>query len=171
MLNNSIKKAFAGVLSCFLLVSALSGCAGSAVKTQLDSSIETIISDKDHPLAAAAIGIVKDGKILYANTVGTARFDTGAKANADTKYRIASVSKLMTAIGIMSSPCRPAASGWMRSGPSHRKVRDRPTGTDRFHRHGADWLSGVSGPSESEFPGGDCQAAGLRCLCQNPDRR
>lgn len=48
---------------------------------------------------ASAIGVVKDGKILFANTVGWKQLDK-APATGDTKYRIASISKLSTAVGI-----------------------------------------------------------------------
>lgn len=97
----SIRKKLAAGLACAMLATSLAGCAGSAAKKQLDNELQTIISDKDHPLAAAGVAVVKDGKIAYANTVGTARFDSDTPASADTKYRIASVSKMITAIGVM----------------------------------------------------------------------
>lgn len=62
-----------------------------------------IISDPEHPLAAACLGVIKDHEIYFAEGVGTAHFGTGESSmgdvpcDADTKYRIASISKLSTA--------------------------------------------------------------------------
>jgi CubicO group peptidase (beta-lactamase class C family) len=64
-----------------------------------------IISDPEHPLAAAAIGVVKDGRIAFADAVGSKTIDNddpskNVPADGDTKYRIASISKLATAIAV-----------------------------------------------------------------------
>ena len=48
---------------------------------------------------AASLGVVKDGKILYSDTVGRKQLN-GDAATGDTKFRIASISKLMTALGV-----------------------------------------------------------------------
>lgn len=58
-----------------------------------------IAADPDHPLMAAAIGVVKDRTVLFADAVGHKNLG-GEPADGDTKYRIASISKLSTAIGI-----------------------------------------------------------------------
>ena len=58
-----------------------------------------IIADPAHPLMAAGIGVVKDGKTLFSDTVGKKQLD-GDNATADTKFRIASISKLVTAVGV-----------------------------------------------------------------------
>ena len=65
----------------------------------LKTRMEAIIADRKHPLMAAAIGIVKDGAVLFADAVGRKQLD-GAPATKDTKFRIASISKLSTAVGI-----------------------------------------------------------------------
>lgn len=61
--------------------------------------MEAIIEDPNHPLMAAAVGVVKDGAVLFADAVGRKQLG-GAPATKDTKFRIASISKLSTAIGI-----------------------------------------------------------------------
>lgn len=66
---------------------------------QLISRMNEIISDPEHPLLAAAIGIVKDNEVLFADMVGRKHPD-GDIATGDTKYRIASISKLITAVGV-----------------------------------------------------------------------
>lgn len=69
-----------------------------SAEEQLKARMNEIISDPEHPLMAAAIGVIKDGEIVFADTVGYKQLD-GELADADTKYRIASISKLNTAIG------------------------------------------------------------------------
>ena len=66
---------------------------------QLKDRMTAIAADPHHPLMAAAIGVVKDGAVLFADAVGHKNLK-GDLADGDTKYRIASISKLSTAIGI-----------------------------------------------------------------------
>ena len=66
---------------------------------QLTARMLEIVSDPEHPLMAAAVGVVKDGKVLFADAVGHKHL-SGAPADGDTKYRIASISKLSTAVAI-----------------------------------------------------------------------
>ncbi|MBR2048805.1 MAG: beta-lactamase family protein [Oscillospiraceae bacterium] len=65
---------------------------------KLIARMEEIISDPDHPLMAASLGILRDGEILFAEAVGHKQI--GIRADRDTKYRTASISKLITAIGV-----------------------------------------------------------------------
>lgn len=66
---------------------------------ELLARMNAIISDPEHPLMAAAIGLIKDGEIIFANAVGRKNLK-GEPATADTKFRIASISKLNTAIAV-----------------------------------------------------------------------
>jgi len=66
---------------------------------KLIARMDDIIADPEHPLMAAAIGVVKDGQVLFSHMAGHKRLD-GTNATADTKFRIASISKLITAIGV-----------------------------------------------------------------------
>lgn len=66
---------------------------------KLIARMEQIISDPEHPLMAAAIGVVKDGNVLFSDMAGRKDL-AGNKATGDTKYRIASISKLITATGV-----------------------------------------------------------------------
>ena len=68
-------------------------------ETNLTARMQEILSDPQHPLMAAAIGIIKNGTLRFADTVGTKQLG-GAPATADTKFRIASISKLVTATGV-----------------------------------------------------------------------
>lgn len=66
---------------------------------RLRARMRAIISDPAHPVLAAAVGVIKDGKILFSDAVGL-RHPDGCPADGDTKYRIASISKLVTAAGV-----------------------------------------------------------------------
>ena len=77
------------------------GCGSEAAanKETLMARMQQIIADPQHPLMAASVGVLKDGQVVFADTVGRMRLD-GTDATADTKFRIASISKLNTAIGV-----------------------------------------------------------------------
>lgn len=66
---------------------------------KLTARMEELISDPEHPLMAASLGILRDGKIIFSDAVGL-KFLDGTRADRDTKYRTASISKLITAIGV-----------------------------------------------------------------------
>ena len=63
------------------------------------SRMGTVLSDPTHPVLAAAVGVIKDGKVIFSEAAGRVHPD-GKAVSADTKYRIASISKLVTAIGV-----------------------------------------------------------------------
>ena len=70
----------------------------------LISLMNELIENEKHPLLAASIGIIRDGKVIFSETAGS-RFvypDSQEKLPADrtTKFRMASISKLLTATGI-----------------------------------------------------------------------
>lgn len=75
------------------------GSEAASKKEKLIARMREIIADPEHPLMAAAIGVIKDGKVIFADTVGKKQLD-GDDAAADTKFRIASISKLNTAVGV-----------------------------------------------------------------------
>jgi len=66
---------------------------------KLIARMREIIADPEHPLMAASIGVIKEGKILFSDAVGSKYLD-GTPATGDTKFRIASISKLITAVGV-----------------------------------------------------------------------
>ena len=66
---------------------------------------DKILSDVNHPLAACSVGIIKNGKIIFYDTVGYKQINNedssqNIKANYKTIFRIASISKLFTTIAI-----------------------------------------------------------------------
>ena len=122
-----MKKTLALILALAMLATVFAGCApkeeektpdsvepsatpevpadnNALTENELIARMEEIAADPEHPLAAAAIGVIKDGKVIFANTIGNKQIDNenpanNIAANADTKYRIASISKLCAAIG------------------------------------------------------------------------
>ena len=66
---------------------------------KLTARMQEIISDPARPLMAAAIGVIRNGEILFAEAVGSKQLG-GEKATGDTKFRIASISKLVTATAV-----------------------------------------------------------------------
>ena len=69
------------------------------IAAHVQSAIEYERQDKD--LQAISVGIVDDQQIVWAQGFGAANPDSGVPASADTVYRVGSVSKLFTDIGMM----------------------------------------------------------------------
>jgi CubicO group peptidase (beta-lactamase class C family) len=69
------------------------------VYSKLDKSFNSFIQKWD--LASASVAIAKDGKLLYAKGFGYANKEDSIQAEPYSTYRIASVSKLITAVGVM----------------------------------------------------------------------
>jgi CubicO group peptidase (beta-lactamase class C family) len=76
----------------------------------LEESIQKTMGEMDHLLVQAynahalpglAVGIVHDGELVYSRTFGYADIDEKTPVTNDTVFRIMSISKTFTAIGIM----------------------------------------------------------------------
>lgn len=105
----------ANALCAFTLVmAAMTPLASSATppadvqsrQRLLDRGLSAIVDDAAHPLASLSVLAIRDGKPVYQGQFGFRRIDaTGVggnqPANADTMYRIASISKLITTLGVM----------------------------------------------------------------------
>ncbi|WP_160130532.1 serine hydrolase [Kordia antarctica] len=66
---------------------------------QLDAKISKVM--KEYKLPSVAIGIVKDGKLVYAKGYGYGNKEDKIIASATSQYRLASISKPITAVAIM----------------------------------------------------------------------
>ena len=66
--------------------------------------IESIINNKDSPLLAGGLAVIKDNQTLFCKSIGKARLNKDGSenktANEFVKYRTASISKLFTAVAI-----------------------------------------------------------------------
>ncbi len=95
-------------LSC-LAVAALmstSGFAADPAPIRLDRTFAAIVTDPEHPLASLSVLAVQAGKVVYHRQFGQRAIDAddprlSKPADTDTLYRIASISKLVTTLGVM----------------------------------------------------------------------
>ena len=72
----------------------------------LTQQLKAVMADQVMPILAMQAVVVKHGKVVYANSLGPRYVDNAAPANDlpvmnDTTYRIASISKMVAAIGVM----------------------------------------------------------------------
>lgn len=70
----------------------------------LDQELAAVANDPALPLASLSVLAIRDGKVTYQYQTGQRRIGPDAvpaAANADTMYRIASISKMMTTFGVM----------------------------------------------------------------------
>lgn len=90
----------------------VAGCAHSPVAREdafaprLDRELEAIVADASCPLASLSVVAVRDGRVVYERAFGRRFIDpSGAggdkPATPSTLYRIASISKLVTTLGVM----------------------------------------------------------------------
>ncbi len=72
----------------------------------LDKELAAIVADPGHPLASLSVLAIRQGEVVHQNQFGNRRIDDAAPqnnlpANAQTMYRVASISKLVTTLGVM----------------------------------------------------------------------
>ncbi len=65
----------------------------------LIARIQEVLNNPEYPVLTAAVGVVKEGQVLFSHTAGWKQLG-GDAASLDTKFRIASISKLVTAVGV-----------------------------------------------------------------------
>ena len=73
---------------------------------QLDAELSAIVNDPGYPLASLSVLAVRDGRVVYQQQFGHRYIDPISRANhkpadRNTLYRVASISKLVTALGVM----------------------------------------------------------------------
>ena len=90
-----------GVVACQAPSATQPGPAETHVEIagRLSEYIEHQIADKGIP--SIAIALIDGNQVVWANAFGIANPETGERATVDTIYRVGSISKLFTDIGIM----------------------------------------------------------------------
>jgi CubicO group peptidase (beta-lactamase class C family) len=73
--------------------------APDSLRTQLERIVRTAQAEKRLPSVSAAA--VHDGEIIWADAVGLADTERGETATPEHQYRIASITKTVTAVGLM----------------------------------------------------------------------
>src|SRR5258706_10773911 len=87
-----------------LLMSLLASLQVSAAT--LDDELDAIANDPQRPLASLSVLAIRDGRVVYERQFGRRFIDdanpaNSKPANTQTLYRVASISKLVTALGVM----------------------------------------------------------------------
>ncbi len=71
----------------------------------LDAQLAAVVDDPDLQLASLSVLAIRDGKVVYERAFGRRRIGANGNpdlpATPDTLYRIASISKMMTTLGLM----------------------------------------------------------------------
>ena len=91
-----------------MTMTSLADAAGNdlANAARLDEELSAIVIDTAHPLASLSVLAIRNGKVVYQQQFGQRHINMDAPeknqpANASTMYRIASISKLVTTLGVM----------------------------------------------------------------------
>jgi CubicO group peptidase (beta-lactamase class C family) len=71
-------------------------------KSELSRALAAIVNDPAMPLASLSVVAMKQGEVVYRNAFGLRHIPSNTAATPDTLYRIASISKLITALGAMT---------------------------------------------------------------------
>jgi CubicO group peptidase (beta-lactamase class C family) len=101
--------ALLGGMNGLLRAAPLAGLGGAVagVDADLDTELAAIASDPACQLASLSVLAIRHGTLRYEQQFGQRHFGSGAgatpslPANVDTLYRIASISKMMTTLGLM----------------------------------------------------------------------
>lgn len=102
----------AGTLLSTLVVGMLAACSTAphprptTMNEMLDAELTAIADDHEHRLASLSVLAIRDGRIVYENQFGNRHIDNAdpsknKRANEQTMYRIASISKLVVALGML----------------------------------------------------------------------
>ena len=88
------------ILSLVVILIGLAGCSKDIDQAKLDAYFETLA---DNNKFMGSVAVSRNGQVIYAKTVGFADMEQGLKADENSKYRIASISKTFTAVLIFKA--------------------------------------------------------------------
>ena len=100
---------FRNALTCSAVLMAVTGCASAPTNLRysaLDAELKAIVDDPSLPLASLSVLAIRDGAVVYEKQFGRrwiepASPSEGEPADRNTMYRIASITKLVTTLGVM----------------------------------------------------------------------
>ena len=93
-------------VACASLASACTLMPDASNQAVLRAELHAITHDIDHSLASVSTLVIRDGRVVFERQFGRKFIDTrtpekSLAANRDTMYRIASISKLITTLGVL----------------------------------------------------------------------
>lgn len=83
------------------LFAAMPPASGGAATAALDAELAAIVNDPAFPLASLSVVALRAGRPVYESAFGRRTIGPDRPATPDTLYRIASISKLVTTLGLM----------------------------------------------------------------------
>ena len=83
-----------------LLLSSLSRPAFAA-DARLDAELRAVVEDVQFPLAGLSVLVMREGRITHEAQIGRRHYAPDLPVDADTLFRVASISKLVTGLGVM----------------------------------------------------------------------
>lgn len=83
------------------LFAAMPAASGGVPPTALDAELAAIVDDPAFPLASLSVLALRAGRPVYEGAFGRRTIGPDRPAAPDTLYRIASISKLVTTLGLM----------------------------------------------------------------------
>jgi CubicO group peptidase (beta-lactamase class C family) len=94
-----------GITCIFLLAALMSDCC-AAQSSALQSRLQAVMNDPAKPLASLSVVAIRDGKMVYQGYFGKRSIDAlspakGVAVDSKTLFRVASISKLVTTLGVM----------------------------------------------------------------------
>jgi len=93
-------------LGAFAMAGHAGGPANSRAMARLDAELAAVVADPAHPLASLSVLAIRDGEVAYHRQFGHRWIDNERPSNSKpagpaTQYRIASISKLVVALGVL----------------------------------------------------------------------
>jgi len=67
----------------------------------LDRELEILVKDPERPIASLSVVAIRDGRVVYERQFGFRHIDKADPTKGSTLYRVASITKLVTALGVM----------------------------------------------------------------------
>ncbi|MEI7537659.1 MAG: serine hydrolase, partial [Comamonadaceae bacterium] len=72
-----------------------------AQNSSLQTRLQAVMNDPVKPLASLSVVAIRDGKMVYQGYFGKRTIDPGVAVDGKTLFRVASISKLVTTLGVM----------------------------------------------------------------------
>ena len=93
-------------LACIFLLAALMSDCCAAQSSALQARLQAVMNDPLKPLASLSVVAIRDGKMVYQGYFGKRSIDPlnsaqGVAVDSKTLFRVASISKLVTTLGVM----------------------------------------------------------------------